>query len=455
MYFSKFPMSSRAVRLAKGYSIEQQQRMDKKYAGDLPDFGSPFIQSAAADAEDNKQALVCTNDGRRLRGFTVANNTGNYTYSTAYYDADFKGTSAVYNQPDDLYAMWGYYTVSVYSNVQLSYTVQKTHWSNSEMTNVAHYGTVGTGTIGASNSNPLRVDDVYSYTVNAENLWRQSKWGNVRVGNGPYGLNPQYGAVPTGTDDASYERNYRTLTLKAPTGYEFVEARLGSPSGSVIERKQYTNSHTNISGNISIYLIYKDTRSTVNIYTSVRTAWTPGSKMMYDASGSYTSSVAGPAKGESGDEFKSPFVIRDVQAVDFWPSSTINTHNRSYSEPDKSGFSVNNRLSLPAYHEIESVQYRYGDTGDKTDVTYSTQNKFEYKYKMDGRPFNIYITYKDNTPNDTITWKADGGYLNGDTKVTETSNTAKRGTKVTAPAIARANSTDTRYTNPRRYSAYP
>ena len=241
-------------------------------------------------------APECTRGQRRFQGYTVAkDSSSDYTYGTAYYGADRKGTSAVYNQPDNLYAMWGYYSVSVYSNVQLSYTVQKTHWSANDRVTVAHYGTVGTGTIGASNSNPLRMDDIYSYTVNASNLWGRSTWGNVRVGNGPYGLNPQSGATPTGTDDASYEKNYRTLTLKDPTGYEFVEARLGSPSGSVIERGQYTNSHTNISGNISIYLIYKDTRSTVNIYTSVKTAWTPGPKMMYDASGAQLPSVAGPA----------------------------------------------------------------------------------------------------------------------------------------------------------------
>ena len=196
---------------------------------------------------------------------------------------------------------------------------------------------------------------------------------------------------------------------------------------------------------------------TLSIYTSAKTAWNPGSRMGYNSAGQYDSSLnTTMARGESAAGYGSPYVVTDVLHLDVWPSYTVNTHERDAdgyrldsqtdyvcANFDGPGYSTNVRPSFPAHHEVKEI--RLGDPVTGELVGFSRQNIFDGRYALDGNT-SLYFILKDNTPNDTITWKANGGYLNGDTKVTETSNTAKRGTKVTAPAIARANSTDTRYT---------
>ena len=184
---------------------------------------------------------------------------------------------------------------------------------------------------------------------------------------------------------------------------------------------------------------------TLNIYSNVDLTWTSDHTHRVDWAGQFH----GPRETHyTKANYTQVFSLSDVYGFDRATTEHIYAHNgKGFDQwTDANNWFRNLReawFTMPSYHALKEVRLDDPSTGEIVPI-HKVSNS--YNNIVLTKDTNIYFIFEDNTPTDTIKWKANGGYLNGNTATTEKTDTVKRGTKVTAPTIARANASDTRHT---------
>lgn len=231
------------VTLPKGYTVAKPSGFS--FTGQDLDLWEMTSISASGRVEklDRIQAPTATHEnGLTLKGYGASSNP----YETkVFYDANRNGTSQVYNGENILYAMWGYYTINFYSNVELSWTCEDKYRNNGGHS----YGTPKTGTSGANYTSAFTVTDAYSYT-----RWN-SGFFNIR------NSGTAYPSTSVG-DPNNYAINYRDVTWTAPAFQTLQSIKLGSATGTDIAATNSFWDFHNLTSNVSIYLTFADTTPT-------------------------------------------------------------------------------------------------------------------------------------------------------------------------------------------------